>query len=136
MKLEDFPERSFDKLRYGDTDRQGHVNNACFMTFLETGRTGLLHAKDNKKADEGCSFVVASVTIDFRAEMHWPGNVDIGSRVVKIGNSSVTFEQALFQDGKLTATSHSVLVQMNDETRKPQPLSEAAKARFGISVAG
>ena len=24
--------------RYGDTDRQGHVNNAAFVTFCETGR--------------------------------------------------------------------------------------------------
>jgi acyl-CoA thioester hydrolase len=27
-----------DVLRYADTDRQGHVNNAVFATFLESGR--------------------------------------------------------------------------------------------------
>lgn len=42
IKLEGFPFRSSDKLRYGDTDRQGHVNNAVFSTFLETGRVELL----------------------------------------------------------------------------------------------
>jgi acyl-CoA thioester hydrolase len=36
--LRDFAVYSVDKLRYGDTDRQGHVNNAVFATFLETGR--------------------------------------------------------------------------------------------------
>ncbi|MFZ9635943.1 MAG: hypothetical protein ACO3EK_19200, partial [Alphaproteobacteria bacterium] len=35
---EDYPRHSQDKLRYGDTDRLGHVNNAAFSTFLETGR--------------------------------------------------------------------------------------------------
>jgi acyl-CoA thioesterase FadM len=29
---------TYDKLRYNDTDRQGHVNNAIFATFFETGR--------------------------------------------------------------------------------------------------
>ncbi len=37
-RLEEFPLRTSDKVRYGDTDRQGHVNNAVFSTFLETGR--------------------------------------------------------------------------------------------------
>jgi acyl-CoA thioester hydrolase len=32
--LEDFPFQTFDKVRYADTDRQGHVNNAAFATFL------------------------------------------------------------------------------------------------------
>lgn len=136
MKIEDFPVRSFDKLRYGDTDRQGHINNAKFLTFLETGRTEVLHEVGNKKADEGCSFVLARVTLDFRAELLWPGTVEIGTRVVKIGNSSVTYEQALFQNGKLAATSESVVVQTNDVTRKSQPLSDAARARFEAAMAG
>ena len=29
--------------RYGDTDRQGHVNNAAFATFCETGRVLFLY---------------------------------------------------------------------------------------------
>lgn len=30
MTLADFPLQTFDKVRYADTDRQGHVNNAAF----------------------------------------------------------------------------------------------------------
>ena len=41
--LEQFPIRTYDKLRYADTDRQGHVNNAVFSTFLETGRVELIY---------------------------------------------------------------------------------------------
>lgn len=37
LSLEDFPLRTYDKIRYADTDQQGHVNNAVFATFLETG---------------------------------------------------------------------------------------------------
>lgn len=36
--FEDFPRRTFDKVRYADTDRQGHVNNTAFSSFFETGR--------------------------------------------------------------------------------------------------
>ena len=41
LTLHDFPIQAFDKLRYADTDRQGHVNNANFSTFLETGRVSV-----------------------------------------------------------------------------------------------
>lgn len=35
IALEDFPFQTFDKVRYADTDRQGHVNNAAFATFAK-----------------------------------------------------------------------------------------------------
>ncbi len=35
--LDAFPLRTHEKLRYADTDRQGHINNAVFATLLETG---------------------------------------------------------------------------------------------------
>ena len=43
-ELGQFPCRTYDKLRYADTDRQGHVNNAVFSTMLETGRVEFLLA--------------------------------------------------------------------------------------------
>ncbi|HDG9121136.1 TPA: acyl-CoA thioesterase, partial [Pseudomonas aeruginosa] len=42
-ELKDFPIHSSDKIRYADTDRQGHVNNAVFATFLETGRVEIIY---------------------------------------------------------------------------------------------
>ena len=40
--LSQFALHAYDKLRYADTDRQGHVNNSVFSTALETGRVELL----------------------------------------------------------------------------------------------
>ena len=48
--LSDYPLQSTDKLRYGDTDRQGHINNAVFATYLETGRVEMLFTPDNPLA--------------------------------------------------------------------------------------
>jgi hypothetical protein len=41
--LDQFPSRTYEKLRYADTDRQGHINNAVFATMLETGRVEVLY---------------------------------------------------------------------------------------------
>ena len=124
--LSDFPLKTTDKLRYGDTDRQGHVNNAAFATFLETGRVELVIPL----AEEGASFVIARLELDFLAELTWPGSVEIGTRIAKIGRSSVTLEQAIFQNGKCAARSVSVIVQMDNASRRSRPLSPTAIERL------
>lgn len=130
LSLEDFPFQTFDKLRYGDTDRQGHINNAAFSTFLETGRVEFLYGSQNGLIAENASFVIASLNLKFLSEIHWPGRIDIGIGVTKVGNSSISFYQGLFQDGRCAATAETVIVQVNDHTRKSFPLSEKAKARL------
>jgi acyl-CoA thioester hydrolase len=128
LRLEDYPLRSHDKLRYGDTDRQGHINNAVFSTFLETGRVEMIYDGKTSLSDDGCSFVIARLELDFVNEMLWPGTVEIGSGVIAVGRSSIRLEQALFQGERLVAVGQTVMVQVNDATRRSQPLSERLKA--------
>ena len=126
--LEAFVLRTGDKLRYGDTDRQGHVNNAVFATFLETGRVELLY--NEALADQGAAFVIARLELDFLAEVNWPGEVEIGTAVLDVGRSSFKLFQKVFQDGKPVAQAVTVIVQMSESTRKSQPLSERARERL------
>lgn len=138
LTLADFPAQTFDKLRYSDTDRQGHINNAVFTTFLETGRVEVLLAgKGAQVLPVGSAFVIVKLSMEFRAEVHWPGRVDIGTRVKALGRSSVTFEQALFQEGKLVGAAETVIVQMNEVTRRSEPLSpEVVTHLKGFMVGG
>lgn len=130
LTLDDFPAHSHDKLRYGDTDRQGHVNNAVFSTLLETGRVELLRDPAAPLQDAGREWVIARLTLDFVSELTWPGRVDIGTGVTRVGTSSVVMAQALFQDGRLVARAETVIVQTDDATRRSAPLSDDARARF------
>jgi acyl-CoA thioester hydrolase len=126
ITIDNFPGRAVDKIRYGDTDRQGHVNNAVFATFFETGRVELLHLGQHPVADDGCSFVIAHLGVDFRAEILWPGEVVIGTRVTKVGASSIRLAQALFQGDRCNATAETVIVQIDQTTKKSRQLSRAA----------
>ena len=121
---------AMDKLRFGDTDLVGHVNNAAFATFFETGRVSFLYDKEEPFAPAGCDFVIVKLTIEFRAEMHYPGIVDIGTRVARIGTSSFTMNQALFNEGRCAATAESICVIISQETRRPVPLPDRSKQRL------
>jgi acyl-CoA thioester hydrolase len=50
--------------------------------------------------------------------------VRIGTTVSRIGNSSVTFSQALFVDDNCVATAQAVLVLIDNATRKSRPLPD------------
>ena len=128
LTLEEFPFQTFDKVRYVDTDRQGHVNNAAFSTFLETGRVEFLYNPQNPLAADNASFVIVNLSLQFVAEINWPGQVDIGTGVTRVGNSSLRLYQGLFQDGRCVATAETVVVQIDEDSRKSRQLSEKAKA--------
>ena len=137
LPLTSFPFVTFDKVRYGDTDRQGHVNNAVFATFFETGRVEMLYQPSHEFLSKDCSFVVAKSTLDLLAEIHWPGQVDIGTGIVRIGNSSLVIAANLYQHGQLVATSETIVVQVSNITKTSTPISEEVKQNlksFQISL--
>lgn len=125
--LTDYPLQTFDKVRYADTDRQAHVNNAAFSTFLETGRVELLYNPERPLAAGQAAFVIASLTLDFKAEITWPGRVEIGTAITRIGTSSIRLTQGLYQGERCVATAETVIVQMDERTRRASPLAEETK---------
>lgn len=131
MKLEDFPFRSMDKLRFADTDRQGHVNNSIFAVICETGRVELMDQVGVLVGRPHRSVVIARLRIDYRREAFWPGAIQCGTGIVAIGSSSVTLSHGLFQNDECIATAESVVVQVDGKTRRSTPLDDAAKAALG-----
>jgi len=111
-----------DTLRYGDTDRQGHVNNAVFATFCESGRVSFLYdEKLNLRGD--AEFAIVRLELDFRAELYYPGTVDIGTRVLAIGRSSFRIGQGVFMAERCAATAECVMVLLDPKTHKAMPLT-------------
>ncbi len=126
--LSQFPFVSREKLRYCDTDRQGHVNNAVFATFLETGRVEMLFGCGVDLMGENGAFVLARLLLDYRKEVNWPGEVEIGTRVGNVGRSSLRFEQGVFQNGECVATAETTVVLTDTATRRSKPFSDEARA--------
>jgi acyl-CoA thioester hydrolase len=130
LPLTAFPSITFDKIRYSDTDRQGHVNNAVFATFFETGRVEMLYQPSQEFLSDNCSFVVAKTTLELLAEIRWPGRVDIGTGILRIGNSSLVVVANLYQQGQLVATSETIVVQVSNTTKKSFPIAETIKIKL------
>jgi acyl-CoA thioester hydrolase len=127
LRYEDYPVRTFDKVRYSDIDRQGHINNAVFSVFLETGRVEVLYNPENPLYDKDSSFVIVNINLSLLAEIKWPGIVEIGSAVLKLGNSSINFVQGLYQNNQLVATAETIIVHVDNTTKRSKPLSKETR---------
>ncbi len=128
--LEDFPYRLTDNVRFADLDPNHHVNNAVYATYFETGRVTLMKDRKYGLMPSGLAWIMVRLDIHFRAELKWPGSIEMGLGVSKFGRTSVTFDQVVFSEGKCVASSQSVSVLIDEVTRRPVPLTDGIKKNF------
>jgi acyl-CoA thioester hydrolase len=132
--LDDYPIRTSEKLRFADTDRNGHITNSVFAVCCQNARMELLCDPRRVPIPSDTQFVVARLLLEFRAEMLWPGTVEVGTRIDRIGRSSVTLGQALFVGDDCVAISQSVVVLIDAATRRSTYLpAETASALQGLA---
>jgi len=121
-KLADYPHRVNEIVRYRDLDPQGHVNNAVFATYFESGRVAMFRARDLGIGIPNANFALARQEIDFLRELHWQEELVIGNAVISLGRTSFTLAQAIFRGEECAAAGHAVMVTLDVTTRKPRPL--------------
>ncbi len=123
-RRESFSVFEAEKLRFSDTDMIGHVNNVAFAALLEGGRSAFAYANLFPHIPRGVLAVMVRVEIDYRRELHWPGSVDVGTRIVAIGRTSYAMGQGIFIGEKCFATGRTTLVLIDRETRRSTALPE------------
>ncbi len=103
-----------DTVRFSDLDGMGHVNNAVFLTYMESARLAFLSslgAGDNPQQ----SLILARVEVDFRSPIAFGEDVEVGVRTSRVGTKSFDLEHEVRADGRLAAQGTSVLVSYDYE---------------------
>src|SRR5512142_1644636 len=112
-QLADYPHRVTDIIRYGDLDPQGHVNNAVFSSYLETGRVAMFRNRDLGIGIENATVVLVRQEIDFLRELRWPGEVTVGTALAGLGRSSFTMAQVIFDGEHCAAMGRAIMVMLD-----------------------
>jgi acyl-CoA thioester hydrolase len=118
------------KLRFCDTDKLGHVNNAIYPVLYEAGRAEMLDQAGLLAPSDDRAVVIARLEIDFLREMNWPAEVSVESAIHRIGSKSLHVRQRLVVDGVVTSRSASVLAIIDTETRRAVELEAGWRADF------
>ncbi len=129
-QLADYPHRVAEICRFGDLDPQGHVNQAMFMTYFESGRVAMFRDPDLTIGVPGVTFVLVRMEINYLKELHWPATIEVGTGVTEFGRTSFKAAQAIFRDGACAAAGLATLVCIDLKTRKARPLPDEAIAKL------
>ncbi len=130
--LEDFPVMTTLPVQWGEQDALGHVNNVTFFRWWESARIeyslriGLI--RESEPANAGT--VLVSMKCDFREQLTFPDTVHIGSRLVRVGNSSFEVEHCLISDRQTTvcADAVSTMVYFDFATQKTCRIPDKVRA--------
>ena len=109
-------------IRYRDIDPLGHINNSVYSEWFEVARV-LLTREFSAAGPDWLITALARMTINFLAETTWPGEVQVGGRLLGIGNRSFRSAYGVFRDDRCLATADCVSVWLTRAT----PLGRAAR---------
>lgn len=125
-RTEDFAVWLTMPIRWSDMDALGHVNNTVFFTFVESGRIDYFHrlGAPTTRAESAEGFILAHCGCDFLAQLHYPGEVRIGTRIRSFGRSSIHFEHVIFSGDRAVATASAVCAWFDFERQKAAPVPE------------
>ena len=110
----------------------GHVNHARYLSFFEDARMSLLAKSPAGLAgaagDRG--YIAARVAVDYQSPAQFaPGiMLRVESRISRIGTTSWTFDQQLYDGEVKIAHCECVLVAYSYADEKPRPIATDERA--------
>ena len=120
-------------MRWGDNDAYGHVNNTVYYAWFDTVVNQWLVAQgllDIVRSDP--IGLVAETSCAYFAPIAFPGDVEVGIAVERLGTSSVTYRIGVFGDGATepAAQGYFTHVYVGRASRRPVALPEAWRAKL------
>lgn len=116
------------RVRWAEVDPQGIVFNGNYLTYLDVATTeyyrqlGMSYPADLLRGG-GDLFAVKS-TLEYRAPAHFDDWLDIGTRVARLGRSSLVFELGIWRDEQLLTVGELVYVYADANERQSQLLPD------------
>ena len=119
-----------DRVRFGELEVLGHVNNAAYLRWFENLR--IHYFEQYGVADYSGTppkIVLKTIGLDFKAEVKLNDPYILVGRTVEMRSSSFTMHYGVYVRGALTTTGHAVVVSLNQDNSK-RPLSDDLRARL------
>jgi acyl-CoA thioester hydrolase len=111
-------------VRFRDLDALGHVNNAVYLTYMESARTAWALANGLMTGVGDLPMILARVEVDFRAPVELGETVEIAIRPGRLGTKSFSLAYELRANGRLVAEAKSVLVGYDYESGESIPIPD------------
>ena len=124
--------------RWMDNDIYGHVNNVAYYSFFDTAANQFLIERGGLDIAGGS---VIGLVVESRCTYHvplaYPQQLRAGVRVDRLGNRSVTYGIAIFdeRDPRAAAHGHFVHVFVDRQSRTTVPIPAAIRSALASLAA-
>ena len=119
--------------RWADNDAYGHVNNTVYYQWFDTAVNAWLVEAGLLDIERGDPIgLVVETGCSYFAPLSFPGDVEVGISVERLGTSSVTYRIGVFSKGLAEPSAQGLFthVYVGRESRTPTPLPEAWRAKL------
>ena len=115
------------RVRFNETDPQGLAHNSVQLVWFGIGLHEYYRALDFDRYEAGArdkaGLHVVKATVEYKAPIRQDEEVEIATRISRLGRTSVTFVYELYVDDNLVSTGEQVWVNTSTETHRPIPWS-------------
>ena len=130
-RREHYPHFQAITTRWKDNDIYGHVNNVEYYSYFDTVINAFLIGDGGLDIHRGGIIgLCAESHCQYLRALAFPGSVDAGLRVGKLGRSSVRYEIGLFAAGEQEPAAEGwfVHVFVGRDSRRPEPIPERLRS--------
>jgi len=119
--------------RWADNDVYGHVNNAAYYGLIDTAVNRYMIASAGLDMHAGPVIaLVVETGCRYHAPLAFPGDIEVGLKVARIGTTSVRWTVALFAapaapSASAAADAHFTHVLVDRVSRRPTPWPDAMR---------
>ena len=113
------------RIRYSEVDAQKIVYNSHYLTFLDVSIFEFFDAigfnQEEYIKETNNEFHTVRAVVEYKTPATLGDTIEVLTRIKKIGNSSITFQQEIYlhESDKLLATGEIVWVNTNQEEMVP-----------------
>jgi acyl-CoA thioester hydrolase len=119
-------------VQWGDQDAFGHVNNTIFFRWFESARIAYMGRLgfSGGEGGQGIGPILAHIGCHFRRQVKFPDTVQIGTRVTRLGRSSMTVVHCIVSESEhaVVADGESTIVVFNYSTQRPSAIPDELRA--------
>jgi acyl-CoA thioester hydrolase len=124
-----YPVRYQRKVRFSDSDAQGIVFNANYLTYVDDAISDYFDALEvgwQEMNERGYDMVLGRAELDFRSSGRIGETLLTGVRVASVGTTSVVFDIRVWEQGseRVVVEGREIQVMVDHRTFEPKPVPD------------
>ena len=116
--------------RVSETDGVGHINNVFVPIWFEAGRREIFRIFSPNLDFINWKLALVKVTVEYVDQLYLAENVEIRTGIEKIGNSSFSIREEIYQTDRICAKGEAIYVNYNFKEKKSETISNEIRDKL------